>query len=49
MKVYVRVEITGNTLEDIRVFGTQPEDLGETGNYGEWAGGFKVFEIELED
>ena len=49
MKVYVRVEIKGNTLEDIHVFRTKPADLGGTHIDDEWSGGFKVFEIELED
>ena len=49
MKVYVRVEINGNTLEDIHVFRTKPVNLGDIDIDDEWRNGFKVFEIELED
>jgi len=49
MKVYVQVQVNGNTLEDIRVFKTKPLDLGDVGTEDEWNNGFKVFEIEVEE
>jgi hypothetical protein len=50
-KVFVRVDVIGSILEDVRVFRTKPIDLGDTSNIdGSFdERGFKVFEIELED
>ena len=49
-KVFVRVDVNGNTLEDIRVFRRKPINLGDTSDLdGSWDNGFKVFEIEVEE
>jgi hypothetical protein len=49
-RVFVRVEVDGSTLEDIRVFRNKPFDLGDTSDLdGGWDKGHKVFEIKMED